>query len=196
MSKPTRGRRPGPSTTREEILKAAHECLVEYGFEKSTLRKIGDRAGVSDSLLIHQFGTREKLLAEAMEVPQGLDRAFNLIRKFPKGMWGRVFVEAMDRGEIRNPAARDNFELLVRAASQSDACAKMLREWVVGQLTEEITTLGVSHPDLRARSFATLMFGMTFSNDILDIHVTDKKLHKAENQLRSHMLKAVLSEDV
>ena len=119
MNKTTRGRRPGPSTTHQEILDAAKECLHEFGFEKTTLKRISERAGVSDSLLIHQFGTRENLLVEALDAPEGLERAFSMIRRFPKGMWGRLLAEGIARGEIRNQAGREHMELLVRASTQS-----------------------------------------------------------------------------
>lgn len=196
MSETTRGRRPGPSTTHTEILAAAKECLHEYGFEKSTLRRIADRAGVSDSLLIHQFGTREKLLVEAMDAPQGLDRAFSLIRKFPRGMWGRLLAEGIERGEVRNPESREHLELLVRAAAQSAECAKMLHDWVLGELTDEIRALGLNEPDLRARSLATLMLGMTMTNDVLGLGELGKNRSRAEIKLRGRLIQAILSKDL
>lgn len=194
MSETTRGRRPGPSTTHEEILAAARACLVEYGFDKSTLKKIADRAGVSDSLLIHQFGTREKLLVEAMDAPQGLDRALNLIRHLPKGTWGRVLAEAMARGEVRNKTGRENLELLVRAAAQSEVAAQMITEWVVNELTEEIRGLGINNPELRARGFATVLFGTTFSNEILSLPDLDTKQLREQVKLRGRVLQAILAD--
>ena len=196
MTKTARGRRPGPSTTHEEILAAAKECLAEFGFEKSTLRRIADRAGVSDSLLIHQFSTREALLVEAMDAPQGLDRAMNLIRLLPKGMWGRVLAEAVQRGEVRNQAGRENLELLVRASAQSTACAEMIREWVVGELTDEIRKLGVSEPELRARAFATVMFGTTFTSEILELESLAKDKARAQMKIRAGVLQAILAADL
>lgn len=196
MTQSTRGRRPGPSTTRQEILAAAKEYLHEFGFEKSTLRKIADRAGVSDSLLIHQFGTREALLVEAMDAPAGLERAFNLIRKFPKGVWGRVLAEAVERGEIQNPDARKSLELLVRAAGQSTACAQMLHDWVATELTEQIRNLGLNEPDLRARSFASMLFGMSFTNEILGLHSIAGSRSSAQMKIRARMLQSVLAKDL
>lgn len=194
MSETTRGRRPGPSTTHEEILTAAKECLTEFGFEKSTLKKIAARAGVSDSLLIHQFGTRENLLVEAMDAPQGLDRALNLIRHLPKGMWGRIIAEAIQRGEVRNQAGRENLELLVRAAAQSEACAQMISEWVITELTEQIRSLGIDHPEVRARGFATVLFGTTFSSEILNLPEYDKKQLREQVKLRGRVLQAILAD--
>lgn len=196
MSETTRGRRPGPSTTHEEILAAAKECLHEFGFEKSTLKKIADRAGVSDSLLIHQFGTRDNLLVQAMDAPQGLDRAFALIRKFPKGMWGRLLAEAIERGEIRDQSGRENMEMLVRTAGQSEICAQMLSEWVTNELTNAIRDLGLNEPELRARSFATLMFGMAFTHNVLDLEALGEKRSRAQTKIRARLLNAILAKDL
>lgn len=196
MSKSTRGRRPGPSTTHQDILLAAKECLHEFGFEKSTLKRIADRAGVSDSLLIHQFGTREKLLVEALDVPQGLERAFGLIRKFPKGMWGRILAEGIERGEIRGAEGRQHLELLVRASTQSEACSQMLHEWVIGELTEQVRDLGLNEPALRARSLATLLFGMALTNDVLRLSPLGEGKSRQQIKLRARMMQAILGKDL
>lgn len=178
------------------MLTAAKSCLVDYGFDKATLRKIADRAGVSDSLLIHQFGSREQLLVEAIDAPEGLDRAMNLIRKFPKGMWGRVLAEAMQRGEVRNPTARQNLELIVRASAQSEACAEMITDWVTTQLTDEIRKLGVSQPEVRARAFATMMFGVTYTHDVLKLPDFERAEQRAQTKIRSRVLQAILAEEL
>ena len=196
MSTSTRGRRPGPSTTHEEILHAAKECLHEFGFEKSTLRKIADRAGVSDSLLIHQFGTRENLLVEALDAPAGLERAFNLMRRFPKPVWGRLLAEAVERGEVRHPEGREHLELLVRASTQSAACAQMLHEWVLGELTEQIAALGLTEPQLRARALATVLFGMTFTHEVLGLGAIGDSKSREQVKIRGRIMQAILSKEL
>lgn len=196
MSKSTRGRRPGPSTTHEEILHAAKECLHEFGFEKTTLKRVAERAGVSDSLLIHQFGTRERLLAEALEAPEGLERAFTLIRRFPRGLWGRILAEGIERGEIRNAEGREHMELLVRASAQSDACAQMLREWVLTELTNQVKILGLNEPELRARSLATLLFGMSLTHDVLGLDSLGEGKSREQVKLRARLMQAILGKDL
>lgn len=196
MSKSTRGRRPGPSTTHEEILQAAKECLHEFGFEKSTLKRIADRAGVSDSLLIHQFGTRENLLVQALDAPEGLERAFSLIRRLPRGIWGRLLAEGIERGEIRNQAGREHLELLVRASTQSEACAEMLREWVLGELTNQVKLLGLNEPELRARALATLLFGMSITNDVMGLSSLGEGKSSEQTKLRARMMQSILGKDL
>ena len=50
---PPRGRRPGPSGTRERILDAARELFAAQGFERTTMRGVAARAdpvGLLDTL--------------------------------------------------------------------------------------------------------------------------------------------------
>jgi AcrR family transcriptional regulator len=48
------------------ILAAAFECFCEFGYEKSSMKRIAARAGVSQPLLHHHFDTKERLLQSAI----------------------------------------------------------------------------------------------------------------------------------
>jgi AcrR family transcriptional regulator len=53
--------------TRAALLDAALECLVEYGYARTTTQRVCDRAGLSRGAHLHHFGTRPALLAAALE---------------------------------------------------------------------------------------------------------------------------------
>lgn len=55
------------AATRAALLDAALECLVEHGYEGTTTGRVCERAGVSRGAHQHHFGTREELLAAALE---------------------------------------------------------------------------------------------------------------------------------
>ena len=67
MAKP--GRRPGPSQTREQILRAAREQFAERGYTHTTLRSVAAAAQVHPGLLHHYFGTKQQLYRDALELP-------------------------------------------------------------------------------------------------------------------------------
>jgi AcrR family transcriptional regulator len=70
---PPRGRRPsGGPDTREEILEAARVLFAEKGFERTTMRAVGERAGVDPALIAHYFGNKDGLLNEALSIPVDL----------------------------------------------------------------------------------------------------------------------------
>jgi AcrR family transcriptional regulator len=59
----------GPTAStnaRARILAAALECFCEFGYEKSSMKRIAARAGVSQPLLHHHFETKERLLHSAI----------------------------------------------------------------------------------------------------------------------------------
>jgi len=52
---------------REQILEAASRALAAVGFEKITTRRIAQEAGVNIATLHYHFGTKEALLAHALQ---------------------------------------------------------------------------------------------------------------------------------
>jgi AcrR family transcriptional regulator len=58
-------RRPNPAR-REELLAAVSTFLLEKGLGEFSLRRAADAAGTSAQLLVHYFGTRERLVSEAL----------------------------------------------------------------------------------------------------------------------------------
>jgi len=50
--------------TRQRILKAARSVFIQHPFQKASLRKIGDAAGVKHPLIIHYFGSKAALFDE------------------------------------------------------------------------------------------------------------------------------------
>ena len=58
---------PASTNARPRILAAAFECFSEFGYEKSSMKRIAARAGVSQPLLHHHFDTKERLIQSAIE---------------------------------------------------------------------------------------------------------------------------------
>lgn len=55
------------AVTRESILDAALECLVERGYARTATADVAERAGVSRGAQLHHFPTRDGLLAATVE---------------------------------------------------------------------------------------------------------------------------------
>ena len=69
MAEIKRGRRPGPSTTRDAILAAARGRFSEQGFERVRMRDVAADAGVDVALVTYHFGSKDGLFAAALEMP-------------------------------------------------------------------------------------------------------------------------------
>ena len=73
---PARGRRPlGSPDARRAVLDAARELFAELGYERTTMRAVGARAGVDPALIYHYFGDKDGLLSAAIEIPADLAAA-------------------------------------------------------------------------------------------------------------------------
>jgi|SRR3954449_1947979 AcrR family transcriptional regulator len=55
------------AATREALLDATLECLVEDGYAKTTTARVAERAGLSRGAHLHHFQTRDTLLAAAAD---------------------------------------------------------------------------------------------------------------------------------
>lgn len=69
MASRSAGRRPGASTTREDLLAAARAEFAASGFEGATVRAIAARAGVDPAMIKHHFGSKQGLFAASVELP-------------------------------------------------------------------------------------------------------------------------------
>lgn len=124
---------PAPATEqnegrRIEMLRAAAELICERGFGDTRIADVAKRAGVSSALVIYYFGTRDRLLVDALrhseesfyeaaekmlaEVPSLQDRLSLLIRWtcIPRGddeipgawgLWFDLWAQAFRHNEIK-----------------------------------------------------------------------------------------------
>ncbi|HEX9031777.1 MAG TPA: TetR/AcrR family transcriptional regulator, partial [Streptosporangiaceae bacterium] len=61
---PRTGRRPGSSSTREEITAAAAACFAQAGYDATSLRQVAEKAEVDPALVRRFFGGKEQLFTE------------------------------------------------------------------------------------------------------------------------------------
>lgn len=51
---------------RAQILQAARTCIVEFGYERATVRDVAEEAGVSTGTIVHYFGDKDTMLEAAL----------------------------------------------------------------------------------------------------------------------------------
>jgi AcrR family transcriptional regulator len=153
----TRGRRPGPTSTREEILAAARQLFAERGYQATTMRAIAAQAGVNAALVHHYYGSKEQLLVAAMNLPLNPADVIRELRDAgPREQLGERLVRFFVR-TWRDPQTGQPLLALLRASASSEAGAATLRQFVENvMLTRLASLLGV--PRLRlAAGFAQLL---------------------------------------
>ncbi len=92
---------PAPATEnnearRIEMLRAAAELICERGFSDTRISDVAKRAGVSSALVIYYFGTRDRLLVDALRYSE------------------ESFYEAAERMLAEVPSLRDRLSLLIQ----------------------------------------------------------------------------------
>ena len=91
--------RPRPSSNearRIEMLRAAAELICERGFGDTRIADVAKRAGVSSALVIYYFGTRDRLLVDALRYSE------------------ESFYEAAEKMLAEVPSLRERLSLLIQ----------------------------------------------------------------------------------
>lgn len=163
------GRRPGQSGTRDAILEAASQRFAELGYDRTTLRSVAQGAGVDLALVAYYFGSKSRLLVEAVGPPVDPDVITAAIAAAPRGEIGerlaRVFA-----GVLEDPSARRRISALVRAAASEPEAAELLRDLVARQVLARVTVaLGVQDAERRAALVASQLIGFAMARLIVGI---------------------------
>lgn len=163
-----RGRRPGPSDTREKILTAARELFARLGYEKASLRAIAHSAGVDPALILHYFSSKDGLLREALTLP--LDPSEMLatgLADVPDDEVGehlvRLVVSLWDR-----PALTHRLTSMLRVAMSHDLAMTVMRETIQRTVLVAVARfVGDESAAVRAELVATQMLGIAMARYLL-----------------------------
>lgn len=161
------GRRPGPSSSREDILAAARVLFGERGYDKASIRAIAGVAGVDPALVHHYFGTKEDLFAAAMRFPIDPAAVLPEILAGPRDRLG----ERMARTFLRvwgDPRLRPQFVGIVRSATTAEQGAALLRDFVAANVLARVAEhLGT--PRLNLTAAAAQMIGVVMLKYVLQL---------------------------
>jgi len=101
------GRRPGPSSTADDVLAAARELFAERGYQATTVRAIAAAAGVTPAMIHHFFGSKEKVFLAAARIPIDPDTVLAILLAGPREQFPERLVAAFGaawRDERTGPA--------------------------------------------------------------------------------------------
>src|SRR2546423_10810968 len=117
-SAPRRGRRPGPSQTKQAILAAAQRQFAELGYDRSSMRSIAREAGVDQKLVGYFFGSKQQLFlaAAAPQLPANVSEVLpDVLSGSRRTIGARIAKLAV--ALLENPGSRDQLVGAVRAAA-------------------------------------------------------------------------------
>ena len=160
------GRRPGPSTTREAITRAARAQFSELGYDRTTIRGVAREAGVDAALVIRFYGSKDALFREVMALPPAAADALERIADGPRETVGRRLAELIV-GLLENPETRAIVLGRIRAASSHPEAAALVRETVTRDVRRLTDAVSDDEPDVRAVLAGTHVVGLAFARYVV-----------------------------
>jgi AcrR family transcriptional regulator len=150
--------------TRERVLAAARDVLLERGFAQTSTRAVAERADVRLSLVHYHFGSKQRLLIEVLEHENELlltrQRGLYANPGSLAGKW-RTACEFLDE-DLRSGYVRVLWELWAAGLADEELAARW-RSAMAGwrTLLESVATAWLAtvdvEPQLSAKGLATLV---------------------------------------
>jgi AcrR family transcriptional regulator len=168
------GRRPGETSTREDILAAARAAFGERGFDRTTIREVARAANVDPALVHHYFGTKADLYASAIQVPIGPGALVSALADGPREQMGeriaRLFFTVWE-----NPESREPFLAMLRGAlGGNDQGTAGFREFIMhGVLGRLAPALGGNRPELRLQVAVSHLVGIAVLRYVVGVAPLD-----------------------
>jgi AcrR family transcriptional regulator len=155
------GRTRDATASKDALLQAAQTLFGQQGFERTTIREIGERAGVDAALIARYFGSKADLYiaAVAAEDAEGTPRRYEGLEQMAD-----VVVTRADRrgpGPILQAIVRSDTSAEIRHAA-SDRMARRL----VDPLVANMTAQGLDRPQLRAEVAVSALFGISLGRSL------------------------------
>jgi AcrR family transcriptional regulator len=161
------GRRPGKSTTRQELLDAAREVFADRGVDGATTREIAHRAGVDPAMIAHYFGSKG-----------GLFEAVTALQVDPRDVVAPV-LEADPQDAAREllaglvavwDAHSAVLAAVLRSATRNKAVAGRMRTFILERAVHPVVSRFSPSPDevdTRAALLASQIAGLALARYVL-----------------------------
>jgi AcrR family transcriptional regulator len=193
-SRPRRTQEERSTATRESLLNATIDCLIEYGYVGTTVQRIAQRAGVTRGAQVHHYPTKADLVLAALrhlankQVAQGLaelprlQRANDVVDATLDMLWrvhkGPLFVAVVELWV----AARTDPELAAHVGELEPIVTLALP-----QGKDSAAARALADPAVRNALFTAMdvMRGLVISTWHLPAAEVEKRWRRAKKQLRT-----------
>ena len=169
MAVKRRGRRPGPSGTREGIAQAARRQFAALGYDRTTIRSVAAEAGVDPALVAHFFGSKQRLFLDAIELPFEVGQLVERLQNGPRTKVGERVAQFV-LGVLEDPEARARWTGMIRAAASDPDAAAILREVLTQRIFEPLAqALHSDDAALRANLVGSQVVGLLMARHIVGV---------------------------
>jgi AcrR family transcriptional regulator len=159
----TRRSTPKSLRTREAITNAARELFAINGFERTTVRDIGARAGIDPSMIIRYFGSKDALFTQVAEPDLHLSDLGEVDSDKVGEAMVRHFLKQWDGDQ-----AGCGMQVLLRSAASNEEAAERLRTIFREQVFPQIARAGPAETAVvRAGLVASQLLGLAMARYVL-----------------------------
>jgi AcrR family transcriptional regulator len=163
------GRRPGASGTRDAILAAARHQFGDLGYDRTTLRSVAAEAEVDPALVVHFFGSKQRLFVAGVELPLEPAELIEQLASGPREEVGER-VAAFVLRALEAADTRRRWVAMVRAATSEPEAARLLREVLETRVfTPLAEALGMEDAAFRATLAGTQIVGIAMARHIIGV---------------------------
>jgi AcrR family transcriptional regulator len=165
---PVERSRPRYGEGREALLVAAIHVVARSGLRKLTYRSVADEAGVTHGLVAHHFGSRDALLAEALQYALNLSVDTSSIRP-GSGELGEFAATLADLVSTDPDLQAFQFELVLESRRRPELRphAEAIYAYYRSTVRESLESFGIHDDDLADLVFAALD-GLAFQQVAFD----------------------------
>lgn len=169
MRKGRRGRRPGPSSTREAVLTAARARFAASGFTATTIRLVAADAGVDPSQVMQFFGSKDELFAAAMAIPASALERFSTAYEGPDEHLGERLVRASLAAWEGPPEDSEPLMAMLRGAIANESASEQLRDFLQSRLRHGTEGRTDEDAALRAGLASTMLVGVIVGRRVIGV---------------------------
>ena len=163
-----RGRRPGGTDTRGQLLAAARVEFAERGYEGATVRRIAERAGVDAAMVNHWFGGKEALFTASLDIP--VDPAqivADLLSGDPDTTGERIVARFLT---VWDATGGGPLAAVIHSIASHEAAAAMMREFIGHVLVGRVVAaVAPDQHELRAGLCGAQVFGLGLVRYVLKL---------------------------
>ena len=163
------GRRPGHSSAREEIARAAREQFAAEGYDRASLRAIAAQAGVDAALVAYFFGSKRQLFDEVIHIssdsPTPIARLLDGDSRRVGERLARLLIEALDEQDRQQRIVGT-----IRTAAVETGTARMIGDKFATVLLEPVVSqLGAGQAPLRAALVMSQILGLGLARHVIGL---------------------------
>ncbi len=143
--------------SKDLLLEAARDLFAKRGFDRTTVREVGERAGVDPALIARHFGSKAGLYLAALRAELGDEVPADLLEP---GRLGDLLARLGRRGTgpVVQAVVRAHDDPAVQQAAREE-----LHRRLVGPLRERFVGAGLDRPGLRAELAVAAFAGVALA---------------------------------